>query len=189
MLKINLGKFFRQISVIQLIFLITLLPAKVFATEAQLKIAVVDVQYVIEHSVAVVELRKSIDKISETLHKEMADKEVSLKSKEKELLEKKSQISQVEFDKLVNSFYKEVSIVQHDTQQKKTKLEQVHADAIAKIHENVLQIIATLAKEMKFNIALPISQILYTDKHLSVTDEVISRLNEALQSVPINYDK
>lgn len=186
-----LNKFSRQISIFQVIIalacVVALLPQQIYANKDQIKIAVVDVQYVIDHSVAVAELRKSIDKISEILHKEMAEKEVSLKNKEKELLEKKSKIKQAEFDKLVNSFYKEVSIVQHDTQQKKAKLEQAHADAIAKIHENVLKIIAKLADEKKFNIALPISQILYTDKNLSITEEVILKLNESLKSVPLNY--
>lgn len=187
MLNININKFLRQVVVFQLIIAsFVLLPSKAFGSE-QVKIAIVDVQYVIENSVAVAELRKSIDKISEVLHKEMADKEVSLKNKEKEILQKKSKLPQGEFDKLVNDFYKEVSIVQRDTQQKKAKLEEAHADAIAKIHENVLKMIAKLSKEQQVNLVLPISQILYTDKHLAITDLVIERLNQTLKSVPLDY--
>lgn len=152
-----------------------------------LKIAVVDVQYVIDNSDAVLHLRQSIDKISEKLHKEMSDKEVSLKDKESEILNKKSQISKAEFDKMVNSFYKEVSIVQHDTQQKKAKLEQAHADSIAEIHRSVLKIIAELAKDKGFNIVLPISQILYTDDYLLVTDDVIKLLNESMKHVELKF--
>ncbi len=159
------------------------------STHAQesLKIAVVDIQYVLDHSIAVTNLRESIDKLSEKLHKEMSTKEAELKNTEAELTKKRGVLSQEQFDTEVNNFYKKVSEAQHDMQQKKAKLEQAHADAIGIVHDSTLKIIADLAKEKKFNIALPISQILYTDDNISITGEVVARLNNSIKSIPLNY--
>jgi len=152
-----------------------------------IKIAVVDVQYILDHSVAVANLREAIDKLSEKLHKEMSTKEAELKNTEAELVKKRGVLSQEKFDIEVNNFYKKVSEAQHDMQQKKAKLEQAHADAIGIVHDSTLKIIASLAKEKGFNIALPTSQILYTDDNLSITTEVVSRLNVQVKSIPLNY--
>jgi Skp family chaperone for outer membrane proteins len=169
-----------------LVMTILIFTTTTFAADS-LKIAVVDIQYVLDHSVAVTNLRESIDKLSEKLHKEMSSKEAQLKNTEAELVKKRGILAQEQFDTEVNNFYKKVSEAQHDMQQKKAKLEQAHADAIGIVHDSTLKIIADLAKEKKFNIALPISQILYTDDDLSITSEVVSRLNNTVKSIPLNY--
>lgn len=151
------------------------------------KIAVVDVQNVLDNSVAVEELRRDIDSLSEKLHNEMSGKEISLKKLEADIVKKKGSLKAEEFDKEVNEFYKKVSETQHEMQQKKAKLEQAHADAIAKVHQSTLKIIAQLAKEKGYNIALPISQILYTDNQLTITKEVIARLNKEVKSIKLEY--
>lgn len=157
-----------------------------FASDG-LKVAVVDVQNVLDNSIAVAELRKSMDKLAEKLHNEMSEKELKLKKLEAEIVKKRGIIKDEEFDKEVNDFYKKVSETQHEMQQKKAKLEQSHAEAIKTVHESTLKIIADLAKEKNFNIALPISQILYTDDNLTITKEVIDRLNKKVKSIKLNY--
>lgn len=160
--------------------------SKVLATDS-MKIAVVDIQNVLDNSVAVVDLRKSMDTLSEKLHGEMSAKEASLKTLEAEIVKKRGILKGEEFDKEVNDFYKKVSDTQHEMQQKKAKLEQSHAEAIQVVHQNTLDIIAELAKEKKFNVAIPISQILYTDDNLTITQEVIARLNKKIQTIRLNY--
>lgn len=157
-----------------------------FASD-NLKVAVVDIQNVLDNSIAVAELRKSMDSIAEKLHNEMSEKEHRLKKLEADIVKKRGVIKDEEFDKEVNSFYKKVSETQHEMQQKKSKLEQAHAEAIKSVHKNTLEIIAELAKEKKFNVALPISQILYTDDNLTITKEVIQRLNKKVKSIKLNY--
>jgi Skp family chaperone for outer membrane proteins len=181
------SEFLRKIRIALLGVLAMLLFSNSSYAQENLKIAVVDIQYVLDHSVAVVSLRESIDKMSEKLHKEMSAKELALKNAEAELVKKRDVLGQEQFDAEVNNFYKKVSEAQHDMQQKKAKLEQAHADAIGIVHDSTLKIIADLAKQKKFNIALPISQILYTDDVLSITSEVVSRLNNTVKSIPLNY--
>ena len=161
----------------------------VYAAEDSHKvtIAVVDVQYVLDQSVAVAGLRDTIDKISEGLHKEFAQKETELKTAEAELVKKRGILTSEQFDSSVSGFYKKVSEAQHHMQQKKIKLEQAHAASIGVVHDNTMKIVKELAKERGFNLAIPSSQILYADDALNITSEVVKRLNDRVKTLNLNY--
>ncbi|MGV2433421.1 MAG UNVERIFIED_CONTAM: OmpH family outer membrane protein [Rickettsiaceae bacterium] len=158
----------------------------VFA-ENNLKIVVIDVQYVLDNSNAVNNLRKAIDDLSEKLHKEMSDKEIALKNIEAELIKKQSILKPEEFDIQVNKFHQKVSEAQHEMQNKKNNLEKAHAEAIGIVHDSTIKIIAELAKEQNFDLALPTAQILYANTNLSITKKVVDRLNQKIKSIPLNY--
>lgn len=163
-----------------------------FGTEAaenkyQSRIAVVDVHAILEKALAVQDIRKSIDKISEGLQKEMSAKEIELKKSEEEIIKKRGTLTEEAFEKEVAAFNKKASSAQHAMQNKKVKLEQTHAEAIAKVHDATIEIIHNLSKEYEFNLAIPSSQVLYAKEDLNITEEVIKRLNEKLKTVPVNY--
>jgi outer membrane protein len=151
------------------------------------KIAVVDVQAVLDSSIAVKFLRESIDKIGENLHNELSAKELSLKNTEAELVKKRGILKQEQFDKEVEVFYKQVSEAQSDMQKKKAKLEQAHADAIGYVHSATIKIIDEIAKERGFNIALPASQVLYYNEALNITSDVTNKLNQIVKTVELKY--
>lgn len=174
----------------KLIFITSLLFAfHVEATENkyQSRIAVVDVHAILEKSVAVQDIKKSIDKISEGLQKEMSAKEIELKKSEEEIIKKRSTLTEEAFEKEVVAFNKKATDAQHSMQKKKAKLDQAHAEAIAKVHDTTIEIIHNLSKEYDFNIAIPSSQVLYVKEDLNITEEVITKLNEKLKTVPVNY--
>ena len=151
------------------------------------RVAVVDVQAILEKSVAVQSIRKSIDRISEDLQKEMSAKEEALQNTEKEIIKKRGVLKEEDFDREVKEFNRKVSEAQRTVQEKRTKLEHAHSQAMAKVHEVTVQIIDALSKERGFNIAAPSSQVLYATDALNITGEVISRLNNQLKSVQVNY--
>lgn len=153
----------------------------------QSRIAVVDVHAILERAIAVQDIRKFIDKISEGLQKEMSAKEVELKKSEEEIIKKRSTLSEEAFEKEVAAFNKKAAGAQHTMQNKKVKLEQAYAEAIAKVHDTTIEIIHHLSKEYDFNIALPSSQALYAKEDLIITEEVIKRLNEKLKTITVDY--
>jgi Skp family chaperone for outer membrane proteins len=151
------------------------------------KIAVVDVQSILEHSVAVGEIRKSIDSISSKLQQEITNKELALKKLEEELIKKRSEIKEEAFEKLVSEFNQKVSTAQKEVQQKKARLEQAHSEAIRKVHDVTVTIIGDLAKRDHFDVALPSSQVLFVAGSLNITHEVLELLNSKLKVVKVNY--
>lgn len=152
------------------------------------KAAVVDVESILEHSKAILHIKKSINIISEQIQSELSSKEIKLKQAEAELIEKRGVLPKVEFDKLVAAFNKKVSLTQQEMQNKKSALERAHTNAIAQVHENTISVISDLSKKYGFNIVFPSSQVLFVNNSLNITHEVISNLNERLQEVKVNYD-
>ncbi|MES2215076.1 MAG: OmpH family outer membrane protein [Pseudomonadota bacterium] len=160
-----------------------------FAAESgyQARIAIVDVQAILEKSLAVQSIRKTIEGVSEALHKEMLSREQELKQAEEVIIKKRGVIKEEEFDKEVTNFGKKVSDAQRIIQEKKAKLEQAHAEAMAKVHEATIGIIRGMSKEYGFNVALPNSNVLYATDDLNITAEVIAKLNSQLKSITVNY--
>lgn len=153
------------------------------------KIAVVDVESILENSLAITGIRKSINELSEDIQKEIAQQEKDFKKRQQELLDLQKTLSQEKFDSLALKFNKNVSTIQKNIQLKKLALEQAHSQAIEVVHKKTISIISSLAKEYNFNIVLPSAQVLYVTSELNITLEVISKLNESLKNVPINYQK
>jgi Skp family chaperone for outer membrane proteins len=157
--------------------------------EAAAKIAVVDVESILENSLAIGAIRKSINELSKTIENEINEQEKEYKKRQQELLEVQKTVSQEKFDSLVLKFNKSVSKIQKNIQQKKIALEHAHSQAIEVVHQKTISIIGDLAKKYSLDIVLPTSQVLYIKSELNITPEVISKLNNDLKEVPINYQK
>jgi Skp family chaperone for outer membrane proteins len=157
------------------------------APQFDAKIAIVDVQLILEHSDAVQNIRKSIDLINDNLQQDITIREKELKKYEDELLQKRDHISTDAFDKEVQEFDKKVGEAQKDMKKKKTHLEQVHSEAIGRVHKVTMEIISDLAKKYHFHLVLPSSQVLFANDDLNITQEVIILLNKKLKTVDVNY--
>ena len=172
-----------------ILWIIVLLPSISLANDKFItKIAIVDVESIFEHSVAINGMKKSISSISSNIQEELSAKETELKIIESDLVKEREILGETEFTKKVEEFNKKVSSAQQEMQHKKSALEQSHASALAEVHQNVIQIIAELSKKYSFNIALPSTQILYMDDSLNITPDVIDILNQRLSEVKINYE-
>lgn len=151
------------------------------------KIAVLDVQYLMERSVAYTSVRKRIDDISADLHDKMAKKEASLKKEEEAIIKKRGLINDEELQKEIEAFSAKVSNIQRDIQKKKASLEQAHSEAVAKIQTQVNNIVSELATTNNFDMVVPSSQILFAVKRLDITEAVLKYLNERLKKVDLNF--
>lgn len=156
-------------------------------TDFQARIAVVDIESIFEHSLAIDSIKRSIDNISKYIQDELSVKEAELKKIESDLVNQREKLNPEEFKKQLFNFNQMVSSTQQEMQKKKIALEQAHASSLAEVQKNVSVIIRELSKKHNFNIVFPSAQALYIDNNLNITSEVVSILNERLKSVEINY--
>lgn len=147
------------------------------------KIAVVDVESILENSLAIANIRKSMDQRLENIQKEISDKDKEFKSYEADLIARKHTLSEEEFKELADEFSKNVSDVQKSIQTRKLTLEQARGGAIQKVHDTTISIIGELAKKYDINVVLPSNQVLFVTNELNITHEVIASLNEKLKEV------
>jgi Skp family chaperone for outer membrane proteins len=182
---------------LKILFFIILLPIQSFASGAGVegkgennftaRAAVVDVESILEHSEAIMDIKKSISIIREQIKNELATKEIKLKEAEAELIEQRGVLPKEKFEALVSVFNKKVSSTQKEMQYKKSALERAHASAISEVHKNTISVISDLSKKYGFNIVFPSSQVLFVNNSLNITHEVISNLNVRLKEVEVNY--
>lgn len=151
------------------------------------KIAVVDVESVLEHSFAIKSIKKSISDISSKIERELTEKEISLKKIESDIIKDKDKISQEQFNAKVQDFNKIVNKAQMEIQTKKDGLEKAHSEAINKVQNSIISIISDLSKKNGYSMVVPSSQVLYVVTDLNITLEVITKLNEVLPAVEVNY--
>ena len=151
------------------------------------KIAVVDVESILEHSLAIKHVKKSINEISDNIEREVTEKAMNLKSIEDALIKERVALGEEKFNKKVLEFNKKVSKTQKEMQSKKSALEEAHSKAIAQVHKSTIDVITELSKQYGFNIVFPSSQVLFVESNMNITLEVITKLNERLSIVDIKY--
>jgi Skp family chaperone for outer membrane proteins len=76
----------------------------------------------------------------------------------------------------------------HLSSAKKALLDSGFEHALSDIQKSVNEVIAELAKEKGFTLAVPTSQILYADPSMDVSKEVLERLNKKLPTVTVKFD-
>ncbi len=148
-------------------------------------IAIVDVQKVLQESAAAQDIREQISKKQNDYQTEISKQEESLRAEEKKLNEQKGILSDKAFEKKRDEFKEKVMKFQRNYQEKRASLDKSLNDALGQIQENVLKIIADLAEEKKFKIAIPSSQVMFAQANLNITDEVLKKLNDKLKKVSV----
>ncbi len=159
-------------------------PVKAMAAgETKDFIAVVDIQKVLQESSAANDIREQMKAKRDKYQEEITRQEESLRSEEKKLSEQKGVLSAEAFEAKKDAFKEKLTKVQRDVQVKRSHLDSALNESLSEVQKVVYEIINELAKEEGFKIALPTSVILYVQDPLSITDEVLSRLNTRMPKV------
>jgi outer membrane protein len=151
-------------------------------------IAVVDIQRVMKDSTAAKDVREQLEKKQKSFQAEITKKEEALQEEDKELGKKRSVLSKEAFEEKASAFRTKATDVQKDVQSKKALLDSAFENSLNDIQKVVTDIIKDLSNEKGFLLAMPSSQILYTDSGLDISSEVLKRLNEKLPKLEVKFE-
>lgn len=173
------------------IFLALLTLFKIVSAEDKYiaKVAVVDIESILEKSLAIIGIRKSMNQLSQDIESDILQQEKELNGYEIKILNLQKKLSQEQFDSSVAKFNRNVSNTKKKIELRKLALEQSYAQAVETVYQKIIYIISELANEYHLNIVLPSSRVLYITNNLNITFEVISKLNQSLKEVSINNPK
>lgn len=165
-------------------------PAKLASpSQARLTVAVVDVPKVLKDSTAAKGAIEMLQAKRNSFQKEIDQKEQELRKKAAELEKQKSVLSAEAFKKKQDLFQKDVAAVQQSVQQKRASLEATYNASLKQVRDQIIQIIAELAKEKRFDLAVPSAQVLYAQSQIDISKEVLTRLNQRLPKVKVDQKK
>lgn len=157
------------------------------SAQAEQKFVVVNVQQIMQKATAAAAARDQLKAKQKQFQDEVSKQESALQKEDQELAKQRTVLAAEAFQQKVTEFRTKAANVQRDVQDKRAKLTKAFDSAITTIQKNVTDIIAAMAKEQGFSVAIPASQILYYDPSLDITSEVLTRLNKQLPSMNVQF--
>ena len=150
---------------------------------AENKIAYIDKNHILNHSIVGQSISKHIKKIKEKKNNELVLIEKKLTDKEEDIIKKKNIIEKSEFEKQVNILKKEIG----EYRNKKIKInEEIDKKKIkyTKIVLNTLNpIISKYVEENSITIVFPKKSIVIAKKNLDITTLIMDLLNNQLKKI------
>lgn len=151
-------------------------------------IAVVNIQQIMKEATAAKSVREQLESKQKAFQSEISKKEESVQKEDQALAKQRGVLAKDAYEKKVAEFKKKVTDVQKEVQGKKAQLDGGFERALGDIQKVVTEIITEMAKEKGFVVAIPTSQILYSDAKLDITAEVLSALNKKLPKVDVKFE-
>ncbi len=150
------------------------------------RIAVVDMQRLIDSSSAANSIKEQAKKERDVYQAEVSKEEEKLRKEEEKLNEQRSILTQEAYNEKRREFNDKLAKIQRDFQERRAKQEETLKKSLDQINQVIFEIIDGLAAENSFDIAIPTSQILYATKKLDITDQVLESLNKKLPKLSMS---
>lgn len=148
-------------------------------------IIIVDVQQILRDSLVAKNVQTQMTQRTDRYTKEVSDQENGLRRTQDELERQRTVLSADAFNAKMRDFQQRYDALDHGVQATRQALQQAYNDAMTKVENTALQIIADIAAERKANLVVTKAAVLFTAQGLDITQEVIRRLDEKLPNVPL----
>jgi outer membrane protein len=162
-------------------------PAVGVAAPMPLIVMVVDVQALLQNSKAAKMVRSQIEQKRNEYTKEISHQEESLRAERDALQRQQASMSADALNQKGREFQQKVNDLERNVQGKRQALEKSNGDALSKIQEEMLKIIADIAKQRKANLVFQRADLVLFDQSFDVTDEVLQKLDEQMPTLTVNF--
>jgi outer membrane protein len=162
-------------------------PPPPLPTSQNLTVMVVDVQALLQNSKAAKMVRSQIEQKRGEYTKEISHQEESLRTERDVLQRQQASLSPETLNQKGRDFQQKVNDLERNVQGKRQALEKSNGDALQKIQEEMLKIIADIAKQRKANLVFQRADLVLFDQAFDVTDEVLQKLDEQMPALTVNF--
>jgi outer membrane protein len=152
-----------------------------------LTVMVVDVQALLQNSKAAKMVRSQIEQKRGEYTKEISHQEESLRAERDALQRQQASLSPESLNQKGRDFQQKVNDLERNVQSKRQALEKSNGDALQRIQEEMLKIIADIAKSRKANLVFQRTDLVLFDQTFDVTDEVLQKLDEQMPTLTVNF--
>lgn len=150
------------------------------------KIAVVDLQLVLEKTDVVRDINTQVEKLETEMHQKYISTEESFNKRKEELLQKKSTMSEDAYDKKLEDINQEMLKSQNDINYRSNIINKARYNVFMKIQDKIVELISDIAKKQSINFVFPKGVVLYSDKE--VTKEIIEALNRSMPTAKLDIE-
>ena len=188
-----LKSYFSHKNILTLIIL-ALLAAPTARAETATKLpapilAVVDVQRIMQESMAAKSTKKQLEAQRIKFQNEIEGEENELRKAEQELAKERTTPPTQTYADHEQQLRQRFSAVENHVQSRRKALDQAYTDSINSVRTALLSVVNKVAHERGANIAIIKQQTLWTDPTMDITDEVLKRLDKSLPMVDVVIPK
>ena len=151
------------------------------------RIAVVDVSALLKDSKAAESIQEQVAKKRKEYQGQIGKLEEKLKATEKQLLELRKNDDAEGFGKKRKDFEEQFRSTQEEVQELRSKLDKGFAKGMAELRQNIVEIVADIAKENTYNLVVSRQEVVIVSKDLDITEDVLKRLNKDLPKVKVSF--
>ena len=151
-------------------------------------IAVVDFSRVVRDSLAGKSIRSQTDQQQTSYQTEIQEFQNELEKARQELTRQQTIISPEAFNRNRQAYEKRARELQTTVQQRKQELDQRFGQGMRVVEAEVVKILREFAEERGINLVLNAARggvVVFAEGVLVITDDVVNRLNERMQVVPL----
>ncbi|HEU0157365.1 MAG TPA: OmpH family outer membrane protein [Stellaceae bacterium] len=162
-------------------------PVAALPSGQNLNIMVVDVQALLQNSKAAKMVRGQIEQKRAEYTKEISHEEEVLRAQRDALQRQQSSMTPEALNKKGREFQQRVNDLDRNVQGKRQALEKSNNEALSKIQQEMLKIIADIAKQRKANLVFQRTDLVLFDRGFDVTDEVMQKLDEQMPVLNVTF--
>jgi Skp family chaperone for outer membrane proteins len=148
-------------------------------------IAVIDVQRILQESLAAISVQKQLEMQRTKFQTETDKEENELRQAEQDLGKERDHLAPTDYADREQQLNQRFLAVENHVQSRRRVLDQAFTDSMNTVRDNLLGIVETIAHEHGANLVLVKQQALWMDKNFDVTDEVLNRLNQKLPQITV----
>jgi len=147
-------------------------------------IVVVDVQRVLEESIAVQAVQNQLAAARQAFQEEMRGREAALQDRDKELAAQRASMDEALFQEQRDQLAHDLANLQEDVRVWFRAHDQAQNQALRQAQQVLLRIVGDLARQRGASVVIPKSSIVLVQPNLDITEAALQRLNTELPSLP-----
>ncbi|HLI21846.1 MAG TPA: OmpH family outer membrane protein [Stellaceae bacterium] len=148
-------------------------------------IITVDVQQILRDSLVAKDVQAQMDQRTERYTQEVTQQENELQKTQDELEHERATLAPDDFNARMRDFQQRYDALDNRVQTTRQALQQSYNDAMTKVENTALQIIADIAAERKANLVVAKAAVLFEAQDIDITQEVIKRLDAKLPQIQL----
>lgn len=152
-------------------------------------IAVLDVQQVLRRAAAAKGIRLAMEARRKAFEAEIAAERQTIRVEERRLRKQSTILSPEASNEKRRVLENKISDFRRRAEQRRGILNRAFTAATRLLRQEVATVLAELMKERKITLTLARKAVLVFDQRLSVTDEILKRLDQRLPNVKVNFNK
>jgi len=148
-------------------------------------IVIADINQILRDAKSAKEVQAQIDRAMAGFSKQVSTSENELQKMRDELERERSTLSPDAFSAKTRDYQQRFDALDRNVQGQRQALQQSYNEAMTKIENTALQIIAQVASEHKANMVLTRAAVLFATNNLDITAEVTKRLDVQLPTMQV----